>query len=354
MEKYEFFRPMSNGDFSRRVEDVYVCLTEYLATELSEGRHLQYAKVFLSDIQNQEPVFKSSDLYKKVLSAKPLTIIEQPPADGSKITVLVKTSSSLADFVFSPMRLSANEARGLDSYAQTKLMFERYVHSMEAHGLDMRTHLLRTWIYVRDIDVNYAGVVKARNDVFAEHGLTADTHFIASTGIEGCSYATDAAVAIDFLSYPRADEHDVKFLQAHGFMNPTAEYGVAFERGTRLTHGDADTFFVSGTASIDDKGNVLHIGDVLRQTTRLLKNISVLLADGGACMNDMRYFIVYLRDTADYAAVDTMLSQLWPSVPHIIVKAKVCRPSWLIEIEGIATRRTAQSAVSDSAEVLST
>ena len=99
MEKYEFFRPMSNGDFSRRVEEVYVCLTEYLATELSEGRHLQYAKVFLSDIQNQEPVFKSSDLYKKVLSAKPLTIIEQPPADGSKITVLVKTSSSLADFV---------------------------------------------------------------------------------------------------------------------------------------------------------------------------------------------------------------------------------------------------------------
>ena len=120
MEKYEFFRPMSNGDFSRRVEEVYVCLTEYLATELSERRHLQYAKVFLSDIQNQEPVFKSSDLYKKVLSAKPLTIIEQPPADGSKITVLVKTSSSLADFVFSPMRLSADEARGLDSYAQTK------------------------------------------------------------------------------------------------------------------------------------------------------------------------------------------------------------------------------------------
>ena len=40
---------------------------------------------------------------------------------------------------------------------------------------------------IENIDGNYKGVVEARREFFAEHGLTPDTHFIASTGIEGAS-----------------------------------------------------------------------------------------------------------------------------------------------------------------------
>ena len=53
--------------------------------------------------------------------------------------------------------------------------------------MTIRDNLVRTWIYVADIDVNYDGVVRARNDVFRRYGLTADTHYIASTGIGGYS-----------------------------------------------------------------------------------------------------------------------------------------------------------------------
>lgn len=202
----------------------------------------------------------------------------------------------------------------------------------------MKTHLVRTWIYVSAIDVNYAGVVKARNDVFALEGLTADTHFIASTGIGGATSCRPSCVAIDFITYPDIRETDKQYLQALDHLNPTHEYGVAFERGTRLSLPSSDILYISGTASIDRHGQVLYVGDVKKQTARLLENIGVLLADGGATMNDIRYFIIYLRDISDYTTIEAMMSRIYPNIPRIIVQAKVCRPQWLIEMECVAVK----------------
>ncbi len=79
---------------------------------------------------------------------------------------------------------------------------------------------------------------------------------------------------------------------------------------------------------------MVHEGDVERQTERLLDNIKALLDDGGAGMDDIAYFIVYLRDLSDYQLVSSLMRRLHPSTPHIIVHAKVCRPctgSWKME-----------------------
>lgn len=55
-------------------------------------------------------------------------------------------------------------------------------------------------------------------------------------------------------------------------------------------------------------------------------------------MNDIQYFIIYLRDISDYHTVDRMMQQFYPQIPRIIVEAKVCRPGWLIEMECIAEK----------------
>lgn len=80
------------------------------------------------------------------------------------------------------------------------------------------------------------------------------------------------------------------------------------------------------------------MGNVMRQAARLLENIGALLKDGGAQMNDVRYFIIYLRDLSDYAPVHDFMLRAFPNTPHVIVQAKVCRPEWLIEMECIATK----------------
>ena len=81
------------------------------------------------------------------------------------------------------------------------------------------------------------------------------------------------------------------------------------------------------------------MGDVRRQTARLLENIGALLKDGGATMNDIRYFIVYLRDFSDREVVESFLSNAYPHIPHVLLHAKVCRPEWLVEMECIAERQ---------------
>lgn len=338
MDKYIIFSPEKKGSFNDRLNFLYLKLGSYLDTEMMEKRTLQHCKVFLSDAQNQQEMLLTSLLYQEFLSQIHLTIVEQPPLNGSKISILVKTSDDATAYSFHSLRLTNDEAKGKDAYAQTRLLFDKYLQSIKGTGMMMERNLLRTWIYVNAIDVNYQGVVEARNDVFAENGMGRESHFIASTGIGGATACRYAKVAMDFLSYPDIQEADKKYLQALDHLNPTREYGVAFERGTCLTLSGKKILFISGTASIDHQGNILYAGDVVRQTGRLLENIGALLKDGDATMNDIQYFIIYLRDISDYETVELMMRQLYPAIPHIIVEARVCRPGWLIEMECIAEK----------------
>ena len=338
MDRYEIFAPKSRGRFATRLGELYMILSEYLESEKAEGRHLQYAKVFLSDAQNQYKDLTDSTLYTEILGKAASSVIEQPPLDGSKISILAKTTDEADNFILHSIRLTEEETRGANSYIQTMLIFDKYLESIRKMGLSLRDHCMRTWIYVADIDVNYEGMVRARNDIFRNQGLTPETHFIASTGIGGFSQTRSASVAIDFLTYPKVKESDKKYLQALDNLNPTHEYGVSFERGTHMTTGNKQTFFISGTASIDKYGKAMYVGDIQLQTARLLENISALLHDGGATMNDVRYFYVYLRDASDREVVEQFLHKAYPHIPHVLLQGKVCRPEWLVEMECVAVK----------------
>ncbi|KGI61297.1 endoribonuclease L-PSP [Prevotella sp. DNF00663] len=337
MHKYIVFSPRSRGSFVERLGELYLAVGDYLDMEKLDGRSLCYCKIFLSDILNQHAQLLDSPLYIDLLSDNNCTIVEQAPADGSKISLLLMTDDQAPETLFHALRLTDEEVSGHNAYEQTRLLFEKYIAIADSLHLTMSEHLVRTWIYVADIDNDYADIVKARNDVFAQYGLTTDTHFIASTGIGGATAVCHAAVGMDFLTFPHIVESDKKYLQALEYLNPTHEYGVAFERGTRITTALSQRCFISGTASIDKKGQILYRGDVLRQTARLLENISMLLKDGGARMQQLDYLVVYLRDISDYVPVEAFLRRLYPAIPHVIVHAKVCRPGWLIEMEGVSS-----------------
>ncbi len=338
-DRYTILAPQGRGHFTDRLGELFLTLGHYLDTEQMEGRQMQFAKIFLSDAQNQYGDLKKSVLYKEYLATVPNTIIEQPPLDGSKISILVKTSTSEPQFIFHSIRLKEEETRGANSYIQTMLIFDKYLEDIRKRGLTLKEHCVRTWIYVADIDVNYQGMVNARNDIFRNQGLTPDTHFIASTGIGGFSQTRSASVAIDFLTFPNIKENNKRYLQALDHLNPTHEYGVSFERGTCLTLDGDDTCFISGTASIDKNGKCLYMGDISRQTARLLENIGALLHDGGMTMADARYFLIYLRDPSDSFVVEQFMRQAYPETPHILLQGKVCRPEWLVEMECIASKR---------------
>ena len=336
MNTYRILSASPGGKFEEQLESLNTALLQFLEDE--NKQKLQYIKVFLSDIQNQYEPLLTSELYK-TFANKALTIVGQPPLNGSKISLLIITANEQQKQLLHALRLTDEEAGTENIYEQTLRLFEMYIDAAKVARTEMKTHLVRTWIYVADIDTNYSSVVKARNDIFSRHGLTPETHFIASTGIGGYSAIRQAKVAIDFLTYPNIKEHDKKYLQALNHLNPTHEYGVAFERGTRVNLGDEQEYFISGTASIDKNGSVLHIGDVKAQAIRLLDNIEALLKDGEATLEDVNYFVIYLRDPSDYSIVDEYMQNRFPRTPRVIVYAKICRPEWLIEMECTATRK---------------
>ncbi len=371
--------------FAQSLDDLKALLGEWLGSRGLTTDNLIWSRAYLTDPSNQLGELMGHSLYADMLSRAAFSHVGQSMLDGSKVALVFAVSldapvakqgspdKMTADYggtqvMLQSVRLTDAEVEGLSAQQQTELIFSRHIEWLRANGMTLKDHCMRTWLYVRDIDRNYAGVMKGRNAVFAREGLTADTHYIASTGIEGCMAETQPVIAIDFFSVKQngathaaattaASAHETTaatsattaatpattaaatsapapfFLNALDYLNRTSEYGVAFERGTKVSIAGRDKVFISGTASIDKFGNCLYVGDVVRQTDRLFLNISQLLANAGRTLGDMTYMIVYLRDIADAAFVEGYLKSHFPSVPHLVVKASVCRPKWLIEVE---------------------
>ena len=127
----------------------------------------------------------------------------------------------------------------------------------------------------------------------------------------------------------------MSYLNDFDHLCATNDYNVTFERGTRIAYADRAHLFISGTASIDRAGRVVHPGNVLRQLDLALSNVDALLSSGSASLANMMYLLVYLRDPTDFACVDRYLDHRFPDLPILIVQGSVCRPEWLVEVEGI-------------------
>ena len=186
--------------------------------------------------------------------------------------------------------------------------------------------------------MNYSGVVKGRREYFTKEHLTPDTHYIASTGIAGRVADSKSSMVMDTYAVEEVSMENIHFLKGATHLNPTHEYGVTFERGTEVEFADRKHVFISGTASINDKGEVVHPGNISGQTCRMIENVEVLLNEAGCSSDDIMQMIVYLRDISDYDTVSKLIDNRFPQQPKTIHWAPVCRPGWLVEMECIAIR----------------
>ncbi len=299
-------------------------------------------RYFLSDSTNQRPLMKPD-------ADCACSFIQQAPLDGSKLGVWIYMQrgskvSQEAGMVVSEhngyrhlWKMGMVSEQG-DSAQQTTTLLKTYEADLQRLGATLAENCIRTWFYVRDVDTQYAGMVKARRENFVEQGLTPQTHFIASTGIGGNPAETKALVQLGTYALTGFDPAQQRYLYAPTHLNPTYEYGVTFERGVCLEYGDRAHIYISGTASINNKGEVMHVGDVVKQTQRMWENVETLLAEADTTFDDVMQIIVYLRDVADYELVSRMFKKRFPSIPYIITLAPVCRPTWLIEMECVAVK----------------
>ena len=126
-------------------------------------------------------------------------------------------------------------------------------------------------------------------------------------------------------------------------LNEAYDYGSAFSRGMRIELGKFVILLISGTASIDEYGRTLYVGDLRSQVRRTYDNITALLESEGATWKDIVRTTCYLRDIErDYQAFNEERTQFYkeqkldPVPASTGIQAILCRPDLLIEIEAIA------------------
>lgn len=319
-------------------------------------------RFYLSDISNQfgplEQFLGAKETENCFFSA-----IGQAPASGSKVGMeayhtncdagiekswTTDTAYEIAHGAYRTVLVRSAAPAGESANDQVGGLFSLLETDLKRADAAVNPDLIRTWIYVRDIDSNYQNLADVRKAYFESIGLTAETNYVASTGIEGNTEKASRLYAMDSIALKGLRPEQVYFLKAPDNICPTHAYrtersygvvgrNVTFERGTQITFGDRSHYYISGTASIDKEGSILYPRDVVRQAERMLENIDALLKDGSSSLSDLRYLIVYLRDVSDYRVVFEYLQDRLPAhVPFLMVRGSVCNPSWLVEAEGVA------------------
>jgi 2-iminobutanoate/2-iminopropanoate deaminase len=132
----------------------------------------------------------------------------------------------------------------------------------------------------------------------------------------------------------------------HAVLNEAYDYGSAFSRGMRIDLNGLTILLISGTASIDEQGCTVHVGDLRAQLRRTYDNITKLLASEGATWHDIVRTTCYLRDIErDYEAFNDERTAFYkeqdldPLPASTGIQAILCRPDLLVEIEAIAMFR---------------
>lgn len=217
--------------------------------------------------------------------------------------------------------------------SQADALFGGAADALRTQGLELR-NVARTWLFLADIAHDYAELNHARRDFFAAHQVAPAP---ASTGIQGSPWPADRRCAMDLVAYDGPGVGAIQPIHAPT-MNEAPDYGSDFSRGMRVDLGRMAVVYISGTASIDARGLVLHAGDPAAQARRMLLNVEQLLAGQGVGLDRLVQAVTYVKRAADRDAIVAACAAAGVpgTIPHTICVADVCRPEWLCEMEAIA------------------
>lgn len=114
------------------------------------------------------------------------------------------------------------------------------------------------------------------------------------------------------------------------FPTPIAPFSAGAKAG--------NTVYVSGTLALGEGGTVLHVGDAAGQTRHVLESIRITLEAAGATMADVALNHIFLKEWADYAAMNTVYAEYFPGAKpaRYCIQCGLVRPDCLVEIASIA------------------
>ena len=360
---YVGVRPAAGLEVADQIREIYQKLDELLQQHGAGQHHVITEKVFFSDLEHQVETFRAirEEFYRRGNSRPATTYLQQPPCVPGVLCelqarVIIPTPDEEVEVrdlegLLPPVtgkvvsyrgyhhlylhNLTGGEpGDGRDFTAQMEEVFARAEAVLEGEGLTFRD-VIRTWVYLTDIDRDYDELNRVRTAFFERQGVK---QLPASTGIQGGVYpGGDRGGGMDLYALRTERPVPVKLMHAPT-LNEAWDYGSSFSRGLTVTREDRIVAYVSGTASIDESGQVVHVGDIEGQVNRMLLNVEQLLAGSGATPADLTRATTYLKNRDHLEC----FSRVWhergfpDNIPHTVCRADVCRPDWLCETEMVA------------------
>jgi len=138
------------------------------------------------------------------------------------------------------------------------------------------------------------------------------------------------------------EEITKKAMHAPDFLCEAINYNSAFSRGMKVDLGAVTMLFISGTASVGNKGESLHRGDFLAQAERTFNNITALLKSENTGWGDVVQTRCYIKSMRYYHKFNEYRTEFYRKHGLAVfpastcVEARLCRPELLIEIEALA------------------
>lgn len=229
-----------------------------------------------------------------------------------------------------------------DRKSQSEAMFHHAEQLLRAHGSGYRD-VVRTWIYISDILEWYGDFNAARNRCYSEYGflgsgnsdaLAEQMYLPASTGIEGRNPSGSPAT-MDVFAVHRSTGSGIHIRPIYGVKQRSPfRYGSAFSRAVVVEEPGSKLILVSGTASIDEEGHSVHIGDPATQIRQTLAVISSLIASEDATLQDLCEATLFFKRAQDFPIYQSIAEEAGISnTPSVNVVADVCRDELLFELD---------------------
>ena len=128
-------------------------------------------------------------------------------------------------------------------------------------------------------------------------------------------------------------------LSPKGFTVKTGSYS----HGLLVTDGRTDWIFVTGQIAMDANGNVVSPGDIAGQAEFIFQNISKILAEANATLDDVVKAQIFITDMGQFNKVSPVRNKYFAKsqpVSTMIEVNSMVKEGCMLEIEVIAVKET--------------
>jgi enamine deaminase RidA (YjgF/YER057c/UK114 family) len=278
----------------------------------------------------------------------PFAALDIPPLEGGPFYELWTTDEPVRYDRIGGARLATTESLlfGLIEVAEdaavpleetSRQLYEQLFGLLGASGY---SHLLRVWNYFSGITAETGGMERYRRFTLGRHQAFQGHGRSVEAAPAACALGSGSGPLSLFFLAGKEPGHPLENPRQVSAYRYPAQYGPrspTFSRALLSRVGGQSQLFISGTASIVGHES-LHPDDPAAQTQEVLTNIRALLDEARAAgLATARRLLLkaYVRHPVMLEQIrPIILEQLGAEDRVVFLKAEICRPELLVEIEG--------------------